>query len=600
MPLAAQEDAECLACHGDSGPLEEYADSLHGSIGVACVDCHQAAAGFDGIHADELEPADCSICHEDAQGDFAESVHGYAHERGHPMAPGCATCHGTHDIRAVDDPASRTHGVRLFAACAECHVGSGISEDGFVKRVQTAADFVESVHGRPDASGHSAASCIDCHGVHHLRGAADPESSIHRGNVDGTCGRCHAEIQREYAESIHGRALAAGVSDSPTCTDCHGEHLIRSTNGSGGITTAELAAQTCEDCHNDPRIIAKYDLDGNVVDSYEDSYHGWATSADSPRAANCVSCHTAHAVLPTTHPASTIHADNVVQTCATCHEGATAEFAESYTHASASITANPINRAIRTIYRVLIVAVIGAMILHNLVILNYFAQNRRRTVADNGWIRRLTPLEILQHMLLALSFIMLVITGFALRFPDAWWVGYLGSLGMTEPVRANLHRVFAVVLVAAALFHAAYLAFSRRGRVVFVDLIPRRRDISDLRDSMRFHTWRTDRPVRFPRFDYAQKVEYWAVLWGTVLMAITGVVLWLPELAVKLLPAWIVPASQTIHYYEAWLAMLAIIVWHGFFVIVHPDVYPMNWAWLNGKMSAEAAREQHADWDAQR
>ena len=68
-------------------------------------------------------------------------------------------------------------------------------------------------------------------------------------------------------------------------------------------------------------------------------------------------------------------------------------------------------------------------------------------------------------------------------------------------------------------------------------------------------------------------------------MTATGLVLWFPEATARLFPSWTIAASQTIHFYEAWLATLAIVVWHFFFVIFHPDVYPMSWAWLTGRMS---------------
>jgi len=66
--------------------------------------------------------------------------------------------------------------------------------------------------------------------------------------------------------------------------------------------------------------------------------------------------------------------------------------------------------------------------------------------------------------------------------------------------------------------------------------------------------------------------------------------------AVKIFPSWIVTASQTVHYYEAWLATLAILVWHFFFVIFYPPEYPMNWSWLTGKMSKRSVREHHGRW----
>jgi hypothetical protein len=79
-------------------------------------------------------------------------------------------------------------------------------------------------------------------------------------------------------------------------------------------------------------------------------------------------------------------------------------------------------------------------------------------------------------------------------------------------------------------------------------------------------------------------------------MILTGLILWFPQWSVKILPSWIVPAAQTVHYYEAWLATLAVLVWHFFFVIFHPEEYPMSWTWLTGKMSEESVKRHHARW----
>jgi formate dehydrogenase gamma subunit len=191
---------------------------------------------------------------------------------------------------------------------------------------------------------------------------------------------------------------------------------------------------------------------------------------------------------------------------------------------------------------------------------------------------------------------MLVVTGFALRFPEAWWVEVLSYLGMTEPVRADLHRINAVLLVMVAVSHVLYIILRKRGRDEFRAMVPQVQDVKDAYDAMRFYTWRSDKEVEFGRYDYTQKAEYWALVWGTALMALTGVVLWFPEQAVSIVPPIMVTVSQTIHYYEAWLATLAILVWHFFFVGFHPDAYPMSWTWLTGKMPKQTAAKHHARW----
>lgn len=607
----AQEESTCAMCHASSAMFEglpnaerlvvtqEDIAGVHGQLGLSCVNCHQDLVGAEFPHAAELEPVDCGSCHSGVQSTYSESVHGYSLDRGNERAPTCASCHGSHNILPSTDPRSATHKVRLPATCASCHGTAGLLTDQIVKLPQSFTDYAQSIHGQGAERGiATAASCSDCHGVHNLKGSVDPASTINPLNVASTCGQCHPDIQLEYEGSIHGRALEIGVRDSPTCTDCHGEHLILSPRNPDAKTyAAELATETCGQCHDDPVIIAKYNLEGGVVGTYLDSYHGWAAKrAGEMDIATCVSCHTAHAVLPEEDPASTIHPDNVIATCAACHPDASESFAASYTHEATSLMANPINRTIRGIYIILIAAIIGLMVVHNLVIMNYFMVERRKQEGNTRWVLRFDRSQIIQHLLLTVAFVMLVITGFALRFPDAWWVVWLTDLGMTESVRADLHRVFAVILVITAAYHMYYVFLTRRGREEFSAMMPRWQDVKDVVSNLRYYTWNSEKEVKFGRYDYSQKAEYWALIWGTVLMIITGFVLWFPQQTVRLLPSWVVSASQTIHYYEAWLATLAILVWHFFFVIFHPEEYPMSWTWLTGRMSEKSVKRHHARW----
>jgi formate dehydrogenase gamma subunit len=221
---------------------------------------------------------------------------------------------------------------------------------------------------------------------------------------------------------------------------------------------------------------------------------------------------------------------------------------------------------------------------------------RRKEEEHEAMLLRFDRVQIVQHLLLTITFITLVITGFALRFPDAWWAKWLADLGMTEPVRLNLHRVAAVGLILVAISHAYYVFATKRGKKEFRAIMPRVQDLRDFVQNLRYYMWRSDRDARFGRYDYSQKAEYWALIWGTIIMIITGVILWFPALATKILPSVLVPAAQTIHYYEAWLATLAIIVWHFFFVIFHPEEYPMSWTWLTGKISKRSVREHHPRW----
>jgi cytochrome b subunit of formate dehydrogenase len=94
-------------------------------------------------------------------------------------------------------------------------------------------------------------------------------------------------------------------------------------------------------------------------------------------------------------------------------------------------------------------------------------------------------------------------------------------------------------------------------------------------------------------FDYTQKAEYWALVWGTVVMVLTGLILWFPAFATQYMPAWVIRVSEVVHFYEAILAVGAIIIWHWFFVIFLPQEYPMSTVWLDGRYPAREWKEFH-------
>jgi cytochrome b subunit of formate dehydrogenase len=107
---------------------------------------------------------------------------------------------------------------------------------------------------------------------------------------------------------------------------------------------------------------------------------------------------------------------------------------------------------------------------------------------------------------------------------------------------------------------------------------------------VRFNLGLSKTRPRFGVFSYAEKAEYWAYLWGTLLMAVTGFVLWFDDFSLRHFPKWVSDAATAMHYYEAILATGAIVIWHLYMVVFDPDVYPMERAWLTGRASAQHVR----------
>jgi cytochrome b subunit of formate dehydrogenase len=384
-----------------------------------------------------------------------------------------------------------------------------------------------------------------------------------------------------------------GNGISPVCTDCHGIHSIKShKDPNSPVAEQNVSQDTCAHCHEGVRLSREFGVPGNRVSTYMDSYHGLASKGGSIIAANCSSCHGVHNILPSTDPRSTINAGNLDSTCGKCHKGATRKFTLTKVHMSDGDHAKDVGsltvRWIRVIYIILIALVIGGMFAHNAIIWRSKMVVRRK--AHTAMMVRMTTNQRWQHLILLMSFIVLVITGFALKFPESW---FAQILGMGEKWRSEIHRVAGVILMAAGIYHLFYLAAAREGHRLLRDIAPLPRDVFDAWGTMRYYLGLSKKKPKFGRFNYSEKAEYRALVWGTALMGVSGVMLWAKVWVGNLLARWWVDVATTVHYYEAILATLAIVVWHFYQVFFDPDVYPMNGAWWDGKMPVEDYRHEH-------
>jgi formate dehydrogenase gamma subunit len=613
VPAMAQDDKTetCLGCHGEPGmtgmnargeeiPMTVTAAALDSSIhkGLACIDCHTDLTGNnDYPHADQLKRVDCGTCHTDVMDIFKGSAHGTAGQD-NPNAPTCASCHGKHNILPESNPQSMVAPMNMPHTCSNCHSKLAIKPDPDIRIADSYDRYMRGIHAQGLAKGiGSAATCNDCHGMHDLRKASDRKSLVNKMNIPTTCAKCHNDIYIQYSKGIHGKALAAGILDAPNCTDCHGEHeILEISDPHSPVNASNIADFVCSKCHNDPRINEKYGLAKGQFSSYQDSYHGLAVKGGSVKAANCASCHQAHEILPASNPASSINKDNLTGTCQKCHPQATIDFATSYTHATAQAEFNKLDTTVRVIYIIAIVLIIGGMLAHNLIIVSRYVIEKHRQNQAQPTVERFNGSMVFQHLVVTIAFMVLVLTGFALRYPNEWWVKVMNYVGIYEDVRGVVHRIAAVLLMYISIHHALFLLFTRRGKSELKAMLPAKDDVSNVKKNMLFFLGRVKEGPQFDRYDYTEKAEYWALVWGTFIMALTGCVLWFPTFFTSFLPAWTVKIAETVHLYEAWLATLAIAVFHFFFVIFHPEQYPMSLTWITGKMTVESCKHHHPKW----
>lgn len=582
----------CLFVLVSPAAAQQSSPSPTASPTLECQGCHAAGKSLPYL-------GDARF-HNEAHGAYDRGFHARAIQGGRKAAT-CIDCHARNGDMTTFLPASNPISTisrnNIAETCGRCHgdksvmQGSGISDRPFLS-------YRESVHAKALAQGNTAAAvCTDCHKSHDILPAADSTSPIAKVNIPATCSKCHQSESAEFMQSVHGQAVTRGVSRSPVCTDCHGIHSITSpAEQASKNASSAVATETCTGCHEGVTLTREFGVAAERVSSYRDSYHGLASRLGSKVVANCASCHGVHNILPSWDPKSMISANNLPQTCGQCHVGAGANFAAGKIHLTSELVSEAGmrdagvigTRIVRWIYVPLIILVIGGMAAHNGLIWIRKAAQKKRQARE---IVRLTVNQRVQHWLLLTSFIALVLSGFALQYPESWLAGLLGG---SEYLRRIIHRIAAVIMVAVGIYHLAYLGLSKEGRLWLKDMLIRGKDFKDVVGNFGYYLGASKVKPKISRFGYAEKAEYWAVIWGTLIMGLTGLMIWFKLGIFAFLPRWAIDVALAVHFYEAVLATLAIIVWHFYQVIFDPDVYPVNFAFLDGRVSEEHDREEHA------
>ena len=210
-------------------------------------------------------------------------------------------------------------------------------------------------------------------------------------------------------------------------------------------------------------------------------------------------------------------------------------------------------------------------------------------------VRRMLPSEVAQHMLLMFSFIILALTGFALKYETAWFAKLLFGWKGGFELRGTIHRVAAVVFMFDIAWHLWFIAVTRRGRSFVSDMLPQMADLRYFRQRLAYNLGLRREAPPAGRFSYVEKIEYWALVWGSAVMVVSGVMLWFDKQVLLILPKGALDIAWVVHFYEAVLATLAIIIWHLYSTVFNPEVYPMNPSWLTGKIPQDIYLREHPE-----
>lgn len=196
----------------------------------------------------------------------------------------------------------------------------------------------------------------------------------------------------------------------------------------------------------------------------------------------------------------------------------------------------------------------------------------------------------IEHAILMVSFTALAITGLPQMFAQQPWAMWMISvMGGIELVRI-IHRYMAFILVVGSVYHlftSAYRLYVKRERM---RMTPTKKDFWDAVNTVRYNLGFSDEHPKMEKFNFGEKAEYWAVVWGTAVMVITGFMLWNPIATTRILPGEIIPAAKAAHGGEALLAVLSILIWHMY--NVHIKFF--NPSMFTGYLPRKQMEEEHA------
>ena len=204
---------------------------------------------------------------------------------------------------------------------------------------------------------------------------------------------------------------------------------------------------------------------------------------------------------------------------------------------------------------------------------------------------RFTRSDRVQHVVMLVSFLVLAVTGLPQKYiylNNPYLDDLIDLMGGLEAVRV-VHRWAATLLMLVTVYHLFSVAQRVLVRRVALSMLPRYQDALDAWRSVRYNLGLAGQRPRMDRFTWEEKLEYWSLIWGTIVMIATGFMLWNPIATARLLPGQWIPAAQVVHGGEALLAILAVLVWH--FYAVH--LRQFNRSMFTGRMSEEEMEHEH-------
>jgi predicted CXXCH cytochrome family protein len=487
----------------------------------------------------------------------------------------CLTCHGQKPVDGTIDVDGKK-------------VDAYIDVEGEQKSIYVD----EAVHS---ASRHGKLACVSCH-IGFNPGMHPPtvtEDWLRTAKFKA-CEDCHANEAFMYEGSFHGALSLTDLdTKAPLCADCHEAHNILSPSSEAFRASV---AGLCTRCH------------GGREGTYMDSYHGKAFALGDTKTAVCTDCHTGHHIVAASNPSSSISSKNLAATCARCHPGANENFAAFKVHVNPQDPRSSF--AVFTfwaLYIALIAVVFGFAAVHTTLYVyrgtkEGLYKRRFRVPRDQrGETRveyhRFNVFHRWMHFLVIVSFTVLVFTGMPLKYQDTGWAQWSMDLFGGVTAAGVYHRIAAIVTVfywSAEMIYMVVSVLRARGKNLRGpnSMLPRMKDLHDMIGMFSWFVGRGHKP-QFDRYTYWEKFDYLSLTAGTVIIGVTGFMMWFPLKTTEYLPGVFLNIALVIHSNEALLAMGVIFIFvHFFSAHLRPEAFPIDKVIFTGSIPVEHYKQE--------
>lgn len=334
----------CGNCHKEGAPvarlnnltehniIENYSQGIHGKglfesgliVTATCNDCHGnhyilPSKNRNSLVSKTRVAKTCMKCHINIEKTHKKVIKTELWETQPGAVPSCTSCHLPHKVEYQQDKKIVSNKL-----CLDCHNKDASNGNVIIKQ---SGDTIRFENSHLQSSVHLNLQCAECHTEVSPKLKRPCETVI---KVD--CSNCHIETSNEYYDSGHGKAFLDNNENAPSCTDCHGTHLTKSKFDETSPTHRASIPQLCGSCHEKD---GKANIDSGLkeIDAYMDysqSSHGQGlTKKGLLVSAICIDCHTAHHELKESDTLSSVHPQNIGQTCAKCHKSIYDEYVTS-------------------------------------------------------------------------------------------------------------------------------------------------------------------------------------------------------------------------------------------------------------------------------